>query len=117
MKKRPWTPEENARLLALAKSMTTPEGASWASIATHMERTPSACSSQFFRLTGPVKTGRKRSHSIDLGLAVISAVTPPGHVWHLQDIAEVCGCSQQAISLIEQKALTKLRRHAQRLIA
>lgn len=55
-------------------------------------------------------TQAEKSSGIDLGLAVISAITPPGHQWTLQDIAEVCGCHKNNIYLIERKALQKLRR-------
>lgn len=49
-----------------------------------------------------------RKPSIDVGLAVISAITPLGYSWRLEDMAEVCGCTRQMISAIERKALRKL---------
>lgn len=52
---------------------------------------------------------RPRCPNIDVGLAVICAVTPKATCWALRDIAEVCGCTFQAIQRIEKKALTKMR--------
>ncbi len=47
---------------------------------------------------------------IDLGLAVISAVSTPGLRWTQAAIAEVCNCTPQAIQQIERRALKKLRK-------
>ena len=51
---------------------------------------------------------------IDLGLAVLEVLTPPGVRLSLKDIAAVCGCTWQCIFQIEQRALRKLRRFMQR---
>lgn len=50
-----------------------------------------------------------KSLSIDVGLAVISCITPPGVKWTLRDIADVCGCHYNNIIAIEKRALQKLR--------
>lgn len=57
---------------------------------------------------------KEKSSDIDLGLAVLSALSPKGHCWTLREIAEVCECSCQNIALIERSALKKLR-HPSRL--
>lgn len=59
--------------------------------------------------------GAKLAHkaSIDLHLAVISAVTAeqePGRIWTYGEIAEVCGCHRSAIQQICERALRKLRK-------
>lgn len=54
------------------------------------------------------------SADIDLGLAVLEVLTPPGIALNLREIADVCGCTWQNIYQIEQKALRKLRLHLQR---
>jgi len=59
--------------------------------------------------------GKEKTDSINLGLAVICAISPPGHCWTQQDIAEVCGCHHRAIQKIEERALRKLRRSPQML--
>jgi DNA-directed RNA polymerase sigma subunit (sigma70/sigma32) len=46
--------------------------------------------------------------AIDLGLAVLCAMKP-GRPLTRGDIATVCGCSEQRIYEIEQRALRKLR--------
>jgi hypothetical protein len=45
---------------------------------------------------------------IDLGLAIISAISPPGRLWSYVEIAAFCDCSKTAIQQIERKALRKL---------
>jgi DNA-directed RNA polymerase sigma subunit (sigma70/sigma32) len=45
--------------------------------------------------------------NIDLGLAILSAMTSPPHTHHT--IACYCGCSWQRIWQIEQRALRKCR--------
>jgi hypothetical protein len=51
-----------------------------------------------------------RKHSIDLGLAVLSAVTPAGVSRTLADIADCCECSCQMIWQIEHRAMRKIRK-------
>lgn len=50
-----------------------------------------------------------RSSSIDIGLAVLCAITPRDHNWSLEDIAEICECTRNRIWEIERSALRKLR--------
>jgi len=50
-----------------------------------------------------------KNYSIDLGLAVLSAVAQPGDRLTAQEIAEVCECSHVRIGQIERGALAKLR--------
>ena len=56
------------------------------------------------------RTQREVSRDIDLGLAVLSVITPPG-VWRSQEeIAYCCNCTHSAIWLLEKKALRKLKK-------
>ena len=59
-------------------------------------------------------SARQKKPGIDLGLEVIEAVRQPDAKLSLRDIAEVCGCTWQAIHFIEQSALRKLRRELSR---
>jgi len=52
--------------------------------------------------------------SIDLGLAVASTLTERGVCWSLEDLAEVCECSTEAIRQLEKRALVKMRRALKR---
>lgn len=54
-----------------------------------------------------------RKPSIDLGLDVIRAVQQPGQTLSTRAIAEVCGCTNTCIWMIEQRALRKVRRALQ----
>lgn len=49
---------------------------------------------------------------IDLGLAVLCAGVQPTYPMKLDEIAEVCGCSDESIRKIEKRALKKLKVHA-----
>ncbi|MGO8765216.1 MAG: hypothetical protein ACLQSR_08800 [Limisphaerales bacterium] len=57
---------------------------------------------------------RKPDPEIDCALAVLSTLVSPGERLSVRTIAEICGCSQTAIHLIEQGALRKLRRQLRR---
>ena len=46
---------------------------------------------------------------ITLGCEVLKAMRKPGECLSCEVIAEACGCSRNAISLIEHQALHKLR--------
>lgn len=46
---------------------------------------------------------------IDVGLTLLLAVTPRGVTRTHGEIAYVCGCTRNAIWIIEQRALRKLR--------
>lgn len=52
---------------------------------------------------------RSKCNEVDLGIAVAHTLTKPGQRRELWEIAAFAGCSKQAISQIEQKALAKLR--------
>jgi len=52
--------------------------------------------------------------NIDIGLAVASAVSPPGTQWSAQELAEVCGCSRKRIHQLERRAIAKLRKALRR---
>ena len=52
--------------------------------------------------------------SIDIGLAVASTLTERGVTWSLEDLAQVCECSTEAIRQLEKRALVKLRRALKR---
>jgi hypothetical protein len=47
---------------------------------------------------------------IDLGLAILSAKTPPGVTRSLEEIAAFCNCTRGGIWMLEQAALRKLKR-------
>lgn len=53
--------------------------------------------------------------SIDAGLMLLLAVTPPGFEWTQQDIATACGCTKGYIWLVEKEAMRKLRERAPQL--
>lgn len=46
---------------------------------------------------------------IDLGLAIAGATLPPGQILDTSEIASYCGCTRQAIHVIEKRAITKIR--------
>jgi hypothetical protein len=50
-----------------------------------------------------------KTERIDLGLAILSALSPAGQVWERIEIAAFCGCTNEYIRAIEFKALKKLR--------
>lgn len=52
----------------------------------------------------------RKSRNIDLALAVVQRITPPGYRWTQEDLAEVCGCKRSAIWWIEQGAFHKIRK-------
>ena len=47
---------------------------------------------------------------IDLGLAVAAVVNPPENRCTLREIADVCGCSGEAVRMIEARAIRNMRR-------
>jgi DNA-directed RNA polymerase sigma subunit (sigma70/sigma32) len=51
-----------------------------------------------------------KSRRIDLGLAVLSVLREPGKLYSLAEIAAWCDCTHEAIRVIEEKAMKKLRR-------
>lgn len=57
----------------------------------------------------PRNNGEK-TRRIDLGLAIVSNIAPPGATFTPDEIASFCGCSAAMISAIEARALRKLRR-------
>lgn len=56
--------------------------------------------------TGPIAL---RTREMDLGIAVCGALTPPGQTRTTHEIAAFAGCTHQAITDIEKKALRKIR--------
>jgi len=48
--------------------------------------------------------------SIDAGLILLMAATPPGVVRTVEEIAFVCGCSRARIWQLEKRAKDKLKR-------
>lgn len=54
---------------------------------------------------------RERPSKIDHRLNVMHANRAPNRRYTLDEIAEFCGCSHQAIHYVERKAFRKLRRH------
>jgi DNA-directed RNA polymerase sigma subunit (sigma70/sigma32) len=53
---------------------------------------------------------RKPNKDIDCALQVLATMVSPGERLSVRTIADICGCSQTAIHLIEQSALRKLRK-------
>jgi hypothetical protein len=47
---------------------------------------------------------------VDLGLAILEAISPPGKSHTCETIAAYCGCSRGYISAVERRAIAKLRR-------
>ena len=50
------------------------------------------------------------TNHIDLGLAILSAITPPGVVRTQHEIAAYCGCTVGNIYWIERRAIHKLKK-------
>ncbi|TXI84267.1 MAG: hypothetical protein E6Q40_09610, partial [Cupriavidus sp.] len=50
------------------------------------------------------------NQDVCLGIAGAHALTAPGQVRTIEEIAAFAGCTKQAIHAIEQKALRKIRR-------
>ena len=61
------------------------------------------------RKVGAAVNVRTTTKDLDLAIAVLDAITPPGHIWEQSEIADICGVTRTAIYLIEKKALAKLR--------
>ncbi|HEY1663771.1 MAG TPA: hypothetical protein VGI03_15245 [Verrucomicrobiae bacterium] len=53
---------------------------------------------------------RTPNKDIDCALEVLATMVHPGERLSVRTIADVCGCSQTAIHLIEQGALRKMRK-------
>lgn len=49
-----------------------------------------------------------KGKQLDANIAILDAITPSGVVWTDEEIAEICGCSQQAISYTWNTAKKKL---------
>ncbi|WP_042724556.1 sigma factor-like helix-turn-helix DNA-binding protein [Chthoniobacter flavus] len=60
-----------------------------------------------------MRVSKEGAAYIDLGLAILGAVTEPGQCRTHEEIAAYCGCTKQAISQIEWRAIRKLRKIAQ----
>ncbi len=54
-----------------------------------------------------------RNVDVDLALAVMCAITPPGVTWTRDAIAEITGMSHGGPYAIEARAIMKLRRRLQ----
>jgi hypothetical protein len=57
-----------------------------------------------------VNNGKGKSARMDLGLELLRLATLPGAAWKPTEIAAWCGCSNEAIRMIERRALRKVRR-------
>jgi hypothetical protein len=55
---------------------------------------------------------KQRNLDIDLGLAVLCIITPPGVSWTMRDIADICGCTKTEIETIQRSASRKFLRVA-----
>lgn len=49
------------------------------------------------------------SERIDLVLAVLEVITPPGHIWTLRDIGDIVGVRHQTIWYVEFRAMKKFK--------
>jgi hypothetical protein len=71
-------------------------------------------------LNAPDECLRQRSEAyeqrVDLGIAIAHATCPPGHCRTLEEIAAYADVSREAIRLIEEQALCKVRRRYAELI-
>ena len=56
------------------------------------------------------RCGAEKSRRIDLGLAILEVITPPGVPLSQAEISVYCGCTSEAIRMIEFRALRKVRR-------
>ncbi len=54
------------------------------------------------------RNGKDKSSRVDLGLALLTALAKPGRALTTTEIAAWCGCTNEGIRRIEQKALKKL---------
>lgn len=61
------------------------------------------------RLRHNPTTSPEKHRDIDLGLSVLCAIARPGETLSCRDIADVCGCSFQAIYYMEKHAREKIR--------
>lgn len=52
----------------------------------------------------------EKTTQIDLGLAVLGAIVPPGVELTLEEIGVVCGCSKESVRLIQNRALKRIRK-------
>ncbi|ACB76662.1 hypothetical protein [Opitutus terrae] len=59
--------------------------------------------------TTVVTNGLAKTARIDLGLQLLQLAAKPGTSFTLHEIALWCGCTRDAVLLIEQKALKKVR--------
>lgn len=59
--------------------------------------------------------GLPKRHRLDLGLALLAAVALPKAEFTQREISAWCGCTQQAIALIEREAIRKLRARLKKL--
>lgn len=57
----------------------------------------------------------RKINDIDVGLDILCILVSDGQTLSAPDIADVCGCSTQRIYEIQQSALKKARRIANRL--
>ena len=63
-------------------------------------------------MSAPKKTSKQSRADLALALAVLATIPAPKCGLSQFQLAELCGCSRNAIWMIEDKALKKLRRLA-----
>jgi hypothetical protein len=56
------------------------------------------------------RTGREKTARVDLGIALLHRVAVPGVQYTTDEIAAWAGCTNGMITLIERKALKKVRK-------
>lgn len=72
---------------------------------------------RYFKRDRLPTNGMKPSDRIAVGLAMLSAITPPGYSWSYKDIADVCSVSISAIQQIEEKAIKHVKTKLEALLA
>lgn len=61
-------------------------------------------------------SGTEKTKRIELGLAILEAISRPGMTWTVDEIAVFAGCTRSAIWQTEKRALRKCWRRMERII-
>ena len=65
-------------------------------------------------MSAPKKSSKQSRADFALALAVLATIPPPNCGLSQVQLAELCGCSRNAIWMIEARAIKKLRRLTKR---
>ena len=55
-----------------------------------------------------MKSNQATARTVTAELSILEAMTPAGHCWSVQEMADILGCSRSVISEALRKALVKL---------